>query len=303
MACHFWRENSNVVKISPNEIAYFQKNSTFTVGAMSFFTFIVALAMLSVFPHQEPRFLIPLTVPLVMMNAPKLRWKFCNRKPLLTLWFAFNIVCAIFFGFVHQAGVMPATNYIAEDLQLRNVTNEANFVWSHTYMPPTFKLLRISDRSRRRKEKLNENDFPSYFLRQNVRMNFHDLSGKDIFSDVRRELNALATRAKLKKGTVENFVIIPNHLVEDLQEATEETLKLDKKAVFCPHISTENPPNVVNDLHQVYMTILESNPQAFISSISGLFENFCLALIKFESLTESISTVQYMDAKKDSSSF
>ena len=37
---------------------------------------IVSLAGLSLFPHQEPRFLIPLTVPLVLMNAHKLRWKF-----------------------------------------------------------------------------------------------------------------------------------------------------------------------------------------------------------------------------------
>ena len=35
-----------------------------TVGAMSFFTFIVSLGILSIFPHQEPRFLIPLTVPI-----------------------------------------------------------------------------------------------------------------------------------------------------------------------------------------------------------------------------------------------
>ncbi len=34
-----------------------------TIYALTMFTFIVSLAALSVFPHQEPRFLIPLTVP------------------------------------------------------------------------------------------------------------------------------------------------------------------------------------------------------------------------------------------------
>ena len=41
-----------------------KKPSVRTVYAMTQFTFIVALALLSVFPHQEPRFLIPLTVPI-----------------------------------------------------------------------------------------------------------------------------------------------------------------------------------------------------------------------------------------------
>ena len=40
------------------------KPSVRTVYAMTQFTFIVALAILSIFPHQEPRFLIPLTVPI-----------------------------------------------------------------------------------------------------------------------------------------------------------------------------------------------------------------------------------------------
>ena len=40
------------------------KPPVITVGAMSFFTFMVSLGILSIFPHQEPRFLIPLTVPI-----------------------------------------------------------------------------------------------------------------------------------------------------------------------------------------------------------------------------------------------
>ena len=44
-----------------------------TIYALTMFTFIVSLGGLSIFPHQEPRFLIPLTVPMVLMNAHKLR--------------------------------------------------------------------------------------------------------------------------------------------------------------------------------------------------------------------------------------
>ena len=96
-----------------------------------------------------------------------LRWKFGNHKPLIVIWYAFNIAATVFFGLVHQGGVTPAVKYIARDLQLKQNTIEANVIWSHTYMPPTFELLRISERSRRLKENANKTPdmFPSYFLR------------------------------------------------------------------------------------------------------------------------------------------
>ena len=100
------------------------------------------------------------------MNAHKLRWKCGKYRPLLWIWFIFNITCGIFFGFIHQAGVMPATKYIANDLQFSSSTQEANFIWTHTYMPPTFQMLRQSERSKLRKKnrRLTDQDFPSYYL-------------------------------------------------------------------------------------------------------------------------------------------
>ena len=58
-------------------------------------------------------------------------------------------------------------NALVWDLQLKQNTVEANVIWSNTYMPPTFELLRISERSRRLKEdaKKTPDMFPSYFLR------------------------------------------------------------------------------------------------------------------------------------------
>ena len=86
---------------------------------------------------------------------------------MIVIWYAFNIAATVFFGLVHQGGVSPAVKYIARDLQLKQNTVEANVIWSHTYMPPTFELLRISERSRRLKEdaKKTSDMFPSYFLR------------------------------------------------------------------------------------------------------------------------------------------
>lgn len=88
-----------------------------TVSAMTTFTFILSLAALSVFPHQEPRFLIPLTVPIVLMNSHVLRWKWFGFKPLLALWYIFNIFMTFFFGMMHQ-GMCQLFVYISIIIQL-----------------------------------------------------------------------------------------------------------------------------------------------------------------------------------------
>ena len=73
---------------------------------------------------------------------------------------------------------MKGANYVAQSLQFQNSTQEVNIVWSNTYMPPTYKLLRISERSRILKKNRKVDEFPSYFLYPSVRVNFHDLGGK-----------------------------------------------------------------------------------------------------------------------------
>ena len=111
---------------------------------------------------------------------------------------------------------------------------------------------------------------------------------------MKREIVALSTRAKLKKRTVENYIMLPNHKISDIIEATSENqLKFETKALFCPHLSTENPPDLIEDLNEIILTILDGKPMEFVNSIINSFENFCLALVKFDSLSDSISTVHY----------
>ena len=99
---------------------------------------------------------------------------------------------------------------------MKQNTVEANVIWSHTYMPPTFELLRMSEKSKRIKLGREEHEFPAYFQKSSIRLNFHDLAGKDI-NDVRLEILALATRSKLKRN-VENFIVLPSYLFEELEE-------------------------------------------------------------------------------------
>ena len=58
---------------------------------------------------------------------------------MLTIWYAFNILAVVFFGFIHQAGVVPIQRDIG-GLDHGGVPY-VNLVYSHTYMPPRYPLM------------------------------------------------------------------------------------------------------------------------------------------------------------------
>ena len=70
----------------------------------------------------------------------------------MTLWYAFNILATVFYGFCHQGGVYGAVNAISR-LEMSPRAAEATVLFSSTYMPPKFPLLLAAapgDKERRR---------------------------------------------------------------------------------------------------------------------------------------------------------
>ncbi|TFK51027.1 hypothetical protein OE88DRAFT_1630583 [Heliocybe sulcata] len=100
------------------------------------YTVVITLAVLSVPQHQEPRFLIPLLLPVVVLvvnsgqiyRAGKIFW--------VTSVFM-NVALTALFGFLHQAGVVPSLFYvhgrISEEISLYG---HLDVVYWRTYMPP-----------------------------------------------------------------------------------------------------------------------------------------------------------------------
>ena len=85
--------------------------------------------VLSALPHQEARFLLP-CVPLLLAAA-----KIPASKAWLAAWLVFNSVYGVFLGVFHQAGIVPAQQFLAA-----TAGDAASVVYWKTYNPPTWLL-------------------------------------------------------------------------------------------------------------------------------------------------------------------
>ncbi|XP_049711601.1 GPI mannosyltransferase 4 [Elephas maximus indicus] len=102
--------------------------------------YFTPLALLSAFSHQEARFLIPLLVPLVLL---------CSRRAQPVPWKGtlvfFNALGALFFGCLHQGGLIPGLGHLEQVVHapvLPGVNTHYTLLFAHTYMPPRH-LLRL----------------------------------------------------------------------------------------------------------------------------------------------------------------
>ncbi|KAL6071018.1 Mannosyltransferase [Balamuthia mandrillaris] len=132
------------------------------------------LGFLSLAPHQEPRFLVPLLAPMavltgsfifpanyVMTTATRTtRYKGKSAaqksgnasKAVLCTWLAFNTAMLVFFGVMHQGGIIPSIHQLSpilhshEQLTTKVVDSEIAdnpsiiVVFYRTYMPPRYLL-------------------------------------------------------------------------------------------------------------------------------------------------------------------
>lgn len=98
---------------------------------------MTGILLLSIIPHQEPRFLIP-CIPLLLTciripSTPKWRQRFWIS------WILFNAFMGILMGLYHQGGVIPAQITIPSIIDPETTGNVTAFWWK-TYPPPTYLL-------------------------------------------------------------------------------------------------------------------------------------------------------------------
>jgi GPI mannosyltransferase 4 len=111
-----------------------------------FLSAITGAAFLSIFPHQEPRFLLP-CIPL-LLTCIRLPNSSCGRKWFWTSWLTFNILLGTLMGVYHQGGVIPAQLQVPEQIDSLVSSSStasikaasATVFWWRTYPPPTYLL-------------------------------------------------------------------------------------------------------------------------------------------------------------------
>ncbi|KAE8382091.1 Alg9-like mannosyltransferase family-domain-containing protein [Aspergillus bertholletiae] len=104
-----------------------------------------ATIILSIFPHQEPRFLIP-CVPLLLSC-----FRVSKSRLFLATWMIFNAALGFLMGVYHQGGVIPAQIAMPSIVSASGVESSdvfpgggpgisATVIWWKTYSPPLWLL-------------------------------------------------------------------------------------------------------------------------------------------------------------------
>lgn len=202
---------------------------------------IAPVSALSYFPHQEPRFLIPITLPIVyLFSNVIIRKSYINK-----MWVFLNVVCLLFYGFIHQAGLYPATVHLSNEVSLsRQTTKPVYLITSHVYnLPVSFfqhhnpQKIYSSGQSRYMKSR-------TFFLQE--------LGGSSL-TIVTKHLNTIIQKSYEVKKKPKIYLLLPTSKAYELeQEVFKNNLTIIEAAKFYPHVSTEALPNFMQSIQLFY---------------------------------------------------
>ncbi|PSN33686.1 GPI mannosyltransferase 4 [Blattella germanica] len=278
------------------------------IGLMTL-AFILPIFALSLFPHQEARFLIPVTLPVIFLHSQRIRHVFSTDEKshengtafkftfksgrrdsiLLTLWYLINILLTIFFGFLHQGGMYSLANHFAGELQSRPRLTTIHVVTSHLYSLPLFPLhLRNSKKSLFSKQTGRRYRLAKQFYSYEL--------GSAALSEVHSKIQSLLESCELKKKEkrldYRLYLSLPASLMEEFHlnapNITGE-FEYSVEKVFYPHVSTEALPDI---FHLLSHECVDEDDGMYCDSeniytsplkfISRLVQSFGLTLIRIK---------------------
>jgi GPI mannosyltransferase 4 len=195
---------------------------------------VSGLAILSLVPHQEPRFLVPLLLPLLVAAAPRLR----VRGSAWVLWILGNAVVGLGYGVLHQGGVLPSLLYVDTALRTPSASSSPwrpceplgavcplHIIYAHTYMPPHYLLLR-------------NHTTLAPATRPDLAVHVHDVSG-DGGAAVAAELDSACAKAA-DPTLLRAVVVAPAHRLADPPAFLRAPRGVGPPlATFGPHLSME----------------------------------------------------------------
>lgn len=240
------------------------------VGLMTS-TIFVPLIILSAINHQEPRFLLPITLPIILLHAPKLTNGFTSTNPflatnrftqilykyflctnasaeyMLKCWYIVNIFLTIFFGFIHQAGVLQLTKHLSSEMAYGTTNVYTHLVTSHVYNIPTSLFFLPSSETLI----INPNTGQKYRRKRRLYMyEYGEMNLDQLYKQLKLLLDVNEVNSYGKTYRYQLLLAIPSSLSEELSYAfwrSNSTLMRHKRIrVFYPHLSTEAMPKLIN---------------------------------------------------------
>lgn len=237
---------------------------------------VVPVACLSFINHQEARFLIPILLPIVLLHGPKLQSGLCIANPFegskfarlgqflcdtclgpkvakryLQLWYVVNISLTIFFGFLHQGGVVQVAQHFNKNV-LPTLPNDVtvHLVTSHVYNIP-MSLLFMPNSKRMYTNAATGHKYTkerNFFLHEHGGMNVTGLYRrlKLLLDTNEYRMKTAEPGKKVRKYRI--YLAIPASLSDELNVAfynSNTTIMQYKQVkVLYPHLSTEAWPNL-----------------------------------------------------------
>lgn len=243
----------------------------------------VPVLLLSLFNHQEPRFLIPVTVPLIMLHSPKLitgvnitnflkesQWSIMksisnrisiriNGRFILKVWYTVNVIFTLFFGFLHQGGVVQLADHFSKYHRTLPTSTQIHLITGHVYIVPE-SLLILPHSSM-----LYTNPQSGQKYKIARRLFIHELGGNnlnEVFKKIKLLMDVSEIRLRSKKINYELFVAIPTSKAFELNQIFHEHRAIftyQEERVFYPHLSTEALPNFHHIFHPCEINVTGSN--------------------------------------------
>ncbi|XP_034183919.2 phosphatidylinositol glycan anchor biosynthesis class Z [Osmia lignaria lignaria] len=276
------------------------------VGLMTT-SFIIPIMLLSIFPHQEPRFIIPTLLPLVFLYAPNIsqtsgvdtisriaennvyQTAFAPKNKLSKLqifWFICNVLLTFFYGFAHQGGVLPLTSHIATELKAKPDLTHIHLFTSHTYSIPTA-LLHL----RNTKKTYVSSGNHKYKLVNDFHLYEHgSKSIRNICNSIALKLNECDHNYVTNNVPYRLYYALPATDLEEFMFIQNNTNLFNYHIVskFYPHVTVEKLPfsKIINSFVRLSnINIISLQPfRETINEILDAFQQFQLLLIRIEYL-------------------
>ena len=223
------------------------------------------LFILSCAPHQEPRFLLPTTVPLIALYGRHL-FTTSSKRLMQPIWVLFNVLLLIFFGLLHQGGVVPSL-LASRSIVSKSIGVGSTLFYHHTYMPPSF-LSRSSRRgiSTTFSRSCSANDQETCFaptdaasdpVRELQIVDLKDSGVNALRAEVMRRLSCTQSTSRDAKN--ERVLVVAPASVWDASTIAGTEYEWHTLYTYQPHVTTEDMPawrgNLIDYVHSMEISI------------------------------------------------